>query len=201
MSGHLTPTVEISLPQEQQSPLPEQERSHILDAHSGETLLEHATKAETGQHLLVALDPEAKQGQSDVAVQAALRIAKPGDTVVLFSAMSPVAIMDPGAYSAFSISYDMDWQLSALRELRKERISELTKIAKTFPKDVKVLVHVVHGGTERKILAAAEQHHADLIILGRRKLGRLEKLLTTSVSNWIVSHAPCAVLVAKSDKT
>lgn len=90
----------------------------------------------------------------------------------------PDSIMDPGAYSAFSISeytkylgtfttnsqsartsgYDVEWQLNALRELRKARIAELTKIAKTFPKDVKVLIHVVHGGTERKILAAAEQH-------------------------------------------
>lgn len=118
--------------------------------------------------------------------------------------------------------YDVEWQLNALRQLRKARIAELTRIAKTFPKDVKLLIHVVHGGTERKILAAAEQHvsarlffaklvgrieltyvlaqHADLIILARRKLGRFEKLLTTSVSNWIVSHAPCAVLVAKSEK-
>lgn len=92
--------------------------------------------------------------------------------------------MDPGAYSAFSLSkystchcivvvltdsvitvtgYDVEWQLNALRQLRKARIAELTRIAKTFPKDVKLLIHVVHGGTERKILAAAEQHVSRLL--------------------------------------
>jgi hypothetical protein len=92
MSGQQTPTVEISLPQEQQTPLPEPERSQILDPHSGETLSEDRTKnVESGQHILVALDPEAKQGQSDVAVMAAKKTAKAGDTVILFSVMSPVA--------------------------------------------------------------------------------------------------------------
>ena len=193
-----TPKVEIELPQEQHTPLPEQERSTVLDPHSGEPASVPAKEPEsTGRHILVCLDPEAQGGQSDVALAAARKMIKAGDVVILFSVMSPMAVLDPGAYSAFSMSYDVEWQLQTLRNTRKARISELTTIAKTLPKDIKVLVHVVHGGTERKILAAAEQHHADLIILARRKLGRFEKLLSTSVSNWVVSHSNCPVLVAK----
>lgn len=92
MSAQTTPTVEISLPQEQQTPLPEPERSQILDPHSGETLSEERTKnAESGHHILVCLDPEAQNGQADAAVDAAKRTARAGDTVILFSVMSPVA--------------------------------------------------------------------------------------------------------------
>lgn len=80
-----------------------------------------------------------------------------------------------GAYLRFDrpAGYDVDWQLQALRELRKARIAELTRIAKTFPKDVKVLIHVVHGGTERKILAAAEQHVSKSTGYGKRWTKRL----------------------------
>lgn len=96
MSAQPAPTVEISLPQEQQTPLPEQERSQILDPQSGETLPEERTKdVESGHHILVCLDPEAQQGQSDAAVEAAKRAIKPGDTVILYSVMSPVAWVQP----------------------------------------------------------------------------------------------------------
>lgn len=92
MSAQTTPTVEISLPQEQQTPLPEPERSQILDPHSGETLSVECTKnAASGQHILVCLDPDAQNGQADAAVDAAKRTARAGDTVILFSVMSPVA--------------------------------------------------------------------------------------------------------------
>ena len=138
----------------------------------------------------------------------------------------------------------MEWQLKQLREMRKERVALLTSLAKRFPQGVRVLVHAVHGGVERKILQAAEEHvrrgglpiglksspvpadvpactqEADLVIIGKRKLGRLEKIFASwvafsrvlqpnraelplsaragrSVSNWITSHAPCSVLVAK----
>lgn len=92
MASQSAPIVEIPLPQEQQTPLPEPERSQILDPHSGETLSEERTKdAETGSHILVALDPEAQQGQFNVAIEAAKRAIKSGDTVILFSVMIPVA--------------------------------------------------------------------------------------------------------------
>lgn len=87
-----TPKVEIELPQEQQTPLPEQERSTVLDPHSGEEASVPAKEPEfTGRHILVCLDPEAQGGQSDVALAAAKKTIKAGDVVILFSVISPMA--------------------------------------------------------------------------------------------------------------
>jgi len=46
------------------------------------------------------------------------------------------------------------------------------------------------------ILAAAEAKGADLIILGSRGLNAAQRFLLGSVSNKVVTHAHCAVLVA-----
>lgn len=44
----------------------------------------------------------------------------------------------------------------------------------------------------------AEQWHADLIVLGRRGRKGLAEALLGSVSNYVLHHAPCAVLVIQS---
>jgi nucleotide-binding universal stress UspA family protein len=44
----------------------------------------------------------------------------------------------------------------------------------------------------------AQQWHADLIILGRRGRKGLAEVLLGSVSNYVLHHAPCAVLVIQS---
>ena len=46
----------------------------------------------------------------------------------------------------------------------------------------------------------AKQHHADLIVIGRRGLSGLAEALTGSVSNYVVHHAPCSVLVVQSSE-
>lgn len=44
----------------------------------------------------------------------------------------------------------------------------------------------------------AQQWHADLIVLGRRGRKGLAEALLGSVSNYVLHHAPCAVLVIQS---
>jgi nucleotide-binding universal stress UspA family protein len=61
---------------------------------------------------------------------------------------------------------------------------------------------VLYGSPESRIVEAAEKMPADLIILGSHGYSRWERLLLGSVSNSVLHHAPCSVLVVRlpSDK-
>lgn len=47
---------------------------------------------------------------------------------------------------------------------------------------------------------AAQQWHADLIMVGRRGRKGLTEALLGSVSNYVLHHAPCAVLVIQANR-
>jgi len=54
-----------------------------------------------------------------------------------------------------------------------------------------------HPNTPRAILNIAENEKYDMIALGSRGIGRARAWLLGSVSNKVVSEAPCTVLVTK----
>jgi nucleotide-binding universal stress UspA family protein len=56
---------------------------------------------------------------------------------------------------------------------------------------------VLFGSPESRIVETAEQMHADLIIVGSHGYNRWERLLLGSVSDSVVHHAPCSVLVVR----
>lgn len=56
-----------------------------------------------------------------------------------------------------------------------------------------------HGNPGPQICHVAESWPADLILLGRRGRGGLRAALLGSVSNYVVHHAPCSVLVVQGD--
>ena len=55
---------------------------------------------------------------------------------------------------------------------------------------------VVRGDPAEGILEIAESESADLIVMGRRGLGRLRGVLVGSVSERVSRHAECPVLLA-----
>ncbi|MCP1624345.1 universal stress protein [Pseudomonas nitroreducens] len=54
---------------------------------------------------------------------------------------------------------------------------------------------VVAGDPARAILREAETLECDLIVIGHRHLGRIERLLDPSVGQRVIERAPCPVLV------
>jgi len=187
------PLAEISEPK---GPLPQEELSHISEPRTGQQLDQSLPKTGDHQHILVAVDPECKPELTERAIAIAKHLAKPGDLVVLLSVL-------PTQYPAYGLvvptPYDWNWEVEQLRNVRAKRAQELNELSGGFPANVNTLIHVVHGGVEKKILHAIEQHSADLIILGKRKVKLWERLTTASVSNYIVAHSPCNVLVVKAD--
>jgi nucleotide-binding universal stress UspA family protein len=61
--------------------------------------------------------------------------------------------------------------------------------------------HLAHGDPDNEIVRFAEDAHADLIVLGSRGLGRLRRALLGSVSDSVVRHAHCPVLVVRQEPT
>lgn len=92
---------------------------------------------------------------------------------------------------------------------------ELEKMANTFVTDARVAIEkklngkakietqVLGGSPKIEIVDEAEKWGADLIVVGSHGYGFFERMLIGSVSNAILHHAPCSVLVIKTqvDKT
>ena len=61
--------------------------------------------------------------------------------------------------------------------------------------------HLAIGDPDKEIVRFAEDERADLIVLGSRGLGRLRRALLGSVSDSVVRHAHCPVLVVRQEPT
>lgn len=62
---------------------------------------------------------------------------------------------------------------------------------------VSVTSDVLFGTPESRIVETAEEMGADMIIVGSHGYSRWERLLLGSVSDSVVNHAPCSVLVVR----
>jgi nucleotide-binding universal stress UspA family protein len=60
--------------------------------------------------------------------------------------------------------------------------------------------HLAAGRPDVEIVALAEEIGAGLIVMGSRGVGGLRRALMGSVSNSVVRHAHCPVLVVRSEK-
>ena len=60
--------------------------------------------------------------------------------------------------------------------------------------------HLRMGAVDLEIVALAEELGADLIVMGSRGLGGLRRVLMGSVSDSVVRHAHCPVLVVRPEK-
>ena len=58
-----------------------------------------------------------------------------------------------------------------------------------------VATHMELGDAGRIICEQAIEHQVDVIVVGRRSKGWLSRLFDPSVSDYVVRHAPCPVLV------
>lgn len=65
---------------------------------------------------------------------------------------------------------------------------------------VSLVSHEMSGDPADSILAVAESVDADLIVLGARGLGTVERFLRGSVSTKVTHHSPCDVLVVEHDE-
>jgi len=64
-----------------------------------------------------------------------------------------------------------------------------------------VYTEILIGSPESRIVEKAEEISADVIVVGSHGYNRWERLLLGSVSDSVVHHAPCSVLVVRSESS
>lgn len=63
---------------------------------------------------------------------------------------------------------------------------------------VSIVTDTLFGSPESRIVETAEESQTDLIIIGSHGYNAWERLLLGSISDSVVRHAPCSVLVVRS---
>jgi nucleotide-binding universal stress UspA family protein len=89
-----------------------------------------------------------------------------------------------------------------LRENAERILDETCKriLEMTDGNQVAISSELLVGSPESRIVETAEEMEADLIIVGSHGYNRWERLLLGSVSDSVVHHAPCSVLVVRIPK-
>lgn len=143
------------------------------------------------QNILVAVDGS---DESEKAFKKAVNVAKRNDANLVLA-----HIIDTRAFQSIS-SFD-DELANQATTMAKQTLAELTTFAKNL--GVEKITQVVKYGAPKTILVKdlPSEYQIDLIMVGATGLNAVERLLIGSVSEYIIRHAHCDVLVVRTDLT
>lgn len=124
-------------------------------------------------------------------------IVKPENTgVKIISAVEPVGPMAAEPF-AISAQYYADINAAAGKQAQSFVEKAEADLSGICPKLKEVSSEVLRGGAAQMIVEEAGEWGADLIVVGSHGYGFWSRALLGSVSNSVVHHAPCSVLVVR----
>lgn len=91
----------------------------------------------------------------------------------------------------------IELETSAKEKAESILVSTKTLIAEKYP-EVLITTEVLLGSPDSRIVEKAEEINADLIVVGSHGYNRWERLLLGSVSDSVVHHSPCSVLIVRN---
>lgn len=143
--------------------------------------------------VLIAVDNDAP---SRDALAFAERVVSDSDEVVVLNVTSYSELLpftgDPFGAGIGAVALDP----TSLAEL-DDRAEELVERTADEIEAKKTDVVVEHGSPGERICATAADHAIELIILGSHERGAFGRFVHGSVSDYVVHHAPCPVLVVR----
>jgi len=123
-----------------------------------------------------------------------------GDLVKIISIVDmavPLAIDIYGGYLPDTTEIEKAAKESAAKVLEETE----KKIRAYFPdRELQITTDILFGTPESRIVETAEEIGCDLIVLGSHGHNGWERLLLGSVSDSVVHHAHCSVLVVRTDE-
>lgn len=136
---------------------------------------------------------------SDAAIKKFCRIFKTADHVAvkIMSVVQPTLVPT----EPFAVSAEYIREIDEVAKKQASEIAERTaaEVSACFPSVDDVSTKVVLGVPEKAIVEEAEDWGADLIVTGSHGHGFWRRAWLGSVSNAVVHHAPCSVLIVRKN--
>lgn len=156
--------------------------------------------------ILVALD---RSSEAAMVLDSALSIAEPGITEMLLVHFLDWQMQDISPWIGIGTLYDIDisgeryaWGRKRLKEevdTVNDWLETLVTKADKFGFDCKHECHI--GNCNLGIGDRAKDWGADMLVIGRRGHKNISEMFLGSVSNYVIHHAPCSILVVQGSKT
>lgn len=136
--------------------------------------------------------------QSKAVLDAVSRLQLPSGSEIIVA-----TVVDMGLSTAVDL-YSLELPNAAEAEAHaKEHAGRvlaeaIARLETTFSgKGVTIRPATLFGSPDSRIVELAESESADMVVVGSHGYNRWERLLLGSVSDSIVHHAPCSVLVVR----
>lgn len=137
---------------------------------------------------------------SNVAVDEVAQRPWPANSLVrVISVVEPPAPLAAEPYMPPPTDYFAEVEKAA-RDAAREAVTRAESKLRDGG-NILVSTEVLTGSPKRLIVEEAERWGADLIVVGSHGYGTWERLLLGSVSQAVVTHAECSVLVVREKKT
>lgn len=144
--------------------------------------------------ILLAIDGSK---QSEAAIDACKKFLKSAGQIKVISVVEPHY---PVASESFMVSAEFYQEIekNGLKNAEENINHAMTKLRGFFDGGkTEILAEVLKGIPGQMIVEEAENWKADLIIIGSHGYGFWQRTMLGSVSDSVIHHAPCSVLVIK----
>ncbi|MBL0057563.1 MAG: universal stress protein [Elusimicrobia bacterium] len=168
--------------------------SNKVTRHAECSVLVAHRKPGRGVRILSAVDGS-PMGRRALDFLARLGVARSSPMTLLHVAADPMALWIPetGFPGGYGHVAAYEESLKALRERGERLLADAKTEWRGRFASVRTLIREGHPSGE--ILVAAKKTRANLVVVGRRGLSKLDRFIMGSVSQKVSSYAPCSVLI------
>jgi len=138
------------------------------------------------------------------ALETAIQVARKFDGKItlihVYSVtVAPMMMPEPTTLTPSGVPVVTPAEISKMVEAAREVGNRILKEGeqKVESENIQVETIINEGNTVQEIIKVAKEGTFDLIVMGVKGIGRLRELLVGSVSEGVIKHAPCPVLVVK----
>lgn len=104
-----------------------------------------------------------------------------------------VADVTEAAYPIMGVTLDRE----GFYNVKKKAESMVEELKKTIPSDVQVVTEVENGIPGNVISSIVEAEKVNLVVMGNSGKGAVSSFIMGSVSQYVIHHVKCPVLVVK----